>query len=385
MAASPRISSSKLPGLETSIFTVMSRYAHEHEAINLSQGYPDFEPDPHLLDLVNQAMRDGYNQYAPMAGIYSLREAITEKCANQFGVQYDPEHEITVTAGATEAIYSTITALVQTGDEVIVLKPAYDCYEPAIRASGGIPVPVQMKGKAYDVDWNEFRSRIGPKTKMVIINTPHNPSGKVFSRSDMEELEKSLSDTDIVLLSDEVYEHIVFDATPHISAAMLPGLQERSIVCFSFGKTFHTTGWKMGYCLAPRELMKEVQKIHEYNVFSTNHPIQRALAEYLKEPAHYLQLSPFFQEKRDFFLQGLEGTKFKAIPSAGTYFQLVDYSAYSDEPDIEFAKRITRDYKVASIPVSVFNLNKEDRKQVRFCFAKKKDTLSRALEILQKI
>lgn len=385
MAHSPRIPSSKLPGLETSIFTVMSRLAQEQGAINLSQGYPDFKPDPYLLDLVTQAMREGYNQYAPMAGIYSLRETIAEKCANLFGVQYDPGHEITVTAGATEAIYSTITAFVQQGDEVIILKPAYDCYEPAIMASGGIPVPVQMKGKSYDIDWDEFRSSIGPKTKMVIINTPHNPSGKVFSRSDMEELEKSLADTDIILLSDEVYEHIVFDGIPHISAAMLPRLRERSVVCFSFGKTFHTTGWKMGYCLAPRELMREVQKIHEYNVFSTNHPIQRALAEYLKNPEHYLQLGPFFQEKRDFFLQGLEGTKFRAIPSAGTYFQLVDYSAYSDEADIEFAKRITREHKVASIPVSVFNLNREDRKQVRFCFAKKKDTLSMALEILQKI
>lgn len=385
MAATPRITSSKLPGLETSIFTVMSRFAHEHGAINLSQGYPDFPPDPHLLELVSQAMRDGYNQYAPMAGIYSLREAITKKCANLFGVEYDPEHEITVTAGATEAIYSTITALVQQGDEVIIFKPAYDCYEPAIHASGGISVPVQMKGKTYDIAWDEFRSAISPKTKMVIINTPHNPSGKVFSRSDMEELEKSLTHTDIILLSDEVYEHIVFDSIPHISAAMLPGLQERSIVCFSFGKTFHTTGWKMGYCLAPRELMKEVQKIHEYNVFSTNHPIQRALATYLKKPEHYLQLGPFFQEKRDYFLSGLSGTKFKFSPSAGTYFQLVDYSELSDESDIDFAKRMAREYKVASIPVSVFNLNREDRKQVRFCFAKEKDTLSRALDILQTV
>lgn len=385
MAAIPRILSSKLPGLETSIFTVMSRLAHQEGAINLSQGFPDFKPDPHLLDLVNQAMREGYNQYAPMAGIYSLREVIAEKCKRQFGVTYDPAHEITVTAGATQAIYSSITALVRKGDEVIIFKPAYDCYEPAIHASGGKSVPVQMKGKTYDIDWDEFRSKLSSKTKLVIINTPHNPSGKVFSRVDMEELDRSLADTNIIVLSDEVYEHIVFDDIPHISAAMLPGLYERSIICFSFGKTFHTTGWKMGYCLAPKAIMVEMQKIHEYNVYSTNHPVQRALAAYLKDPEHYLQLGPFFQEKRDYFLAGLTGTKFKAIPSAGTYFQLVDYSELSDEADIAFAKRITREYKVASIPVSVFNLNREDRQQVRFCFAKEKDTLSRALEILQKI
>lgn len=385
MAFSTRNIRSKLPGLETSIFTIMSQLAHEEGAINLSQGFPDFKPDPHLLDLVNNAMREGHNQYAPMAGIYSLREVIAEKCQRQFGVYYDPAHEITVTAGATQAIYSTITALVSKGDEVIIFKPAYDCYEPAIHASGGISVPVQMKGKSYDIDWEVFRSKISSKTKMVIINTPHNPSGKVFSQSDMEELDKSLSDTDIIVLSDEVYEHIVFDDIPHISAAMVPGLKERSLVCFSFGKTFHTTGWKMGYCLAPKALMAEMQKIHEYNVYSTNHPIQRALAAYLKIPEHYLQLGPFFQEKRDYFLEGLWGTKFKATPSAGTYFQLVDYAALSDEGDVAFAKRLTREYKVASIPVSVFNLDREDRQQVRFCFAKEKDTLSRSLEILQAI
>lgn len=385
MAQTPPNVSSKLPGLETSIFTVMSRLAHQEGAINLSQGFPDFAPDPHLLDLVNQAMREGHNQYAPMAGIYGLREVIAEKCERQFGVSYDPNSEITVTAGATQAIYSSITALVRKGDEVIIFKPAYDCYEPAIHASGGISVPVQMKGKTYDIDWDDFRSKLSSKTKLVIINTPHNPSGKVFSLADMQELERSLSDTNIIVLSDEVYEHIVFDNIPHIGAAMIPGLQERSIICFSFGKTFHTTGWKMGYCLAPKALMEEMQKIHEYNVYSTNHPFQRALAAYLKKPDHYEQLGPFFQQKRDYFLQGLSDTKFQAIPSAGTYFQLVDYSAISDEGDIEFAKRLTREFKVASIPVSVFNLNREDRQQVRFCFAKEKDTLSRALDILQTV
>ena len=385
MGVTPRIKTSKLPGLDSSIFTIMSRLAHKEGAINLSQGFPDFAPDSHLLDLVNQAMREGHNQYAPMAGIYSLREVIAQKCEQQFGVSYNPAYEITVTAGATQAIYSSITALVSKGDEVIIFKPAYDCYEPAIHASGGISIPVQMKGKTYEIDWEDFRSKLSSKTKLAIINTPHNPSGKVFSRRDMEELSESLKETDIIVLSDEVYEHIVFDQTPHISAAMIPGLQERSIICFSFGKTFHTTGWKMGYCLAPKALMKEMQKIHEYNVYSTNHPIQRALAEYLKEPAHYLQLGPFFQEKRDYFLKGLSGTKFKATPSSGTYFQLVDYSGISDEGDVEFAKRLTREFKVASIPVSIFNLNREDRQQVRFCFAKKKDTLSKALDVLQTI
>jgi len=376
---------SKLPNFKTSIFTIMSQLAHEENAINLSQGFPNFDPDPHLLDLVDQAMREGYNQYAPMAGIYSLREALAQKCYDQFGVAYDPAHEINVTAGATQAIYTTLTAFVQAGDEVIIFKPAYDCYEPAILASGGISVPIQMKGKDYKVDWDEFRSKLTPRTRMVVINTPHNPSGAVFSMEDMQELETCLRGTDILVLSDEVYEHLVFDNKKHVSAAMLPGLKERSLICYSFGKTFHTTGWKMGYCLAPKYLMKEFQKVHEYNVFSVNHPIQKALAAYLKNPDHYLNLGPFFQEKRDFFLKGLGGSSFKWTPSAGTYFQLLDYSAISDEPDVAFAKRLTRENKVASIPVSVFNLNNEDRKQLRFCFAKTKDTLSKALDILQKL
>ncbi|NND15452.1 MAG: aminotransferase class I/II-fold pyridoxal phosphate-dependent enzyme [Eudoraea sp.] len=375
---------SKLPDFKTSIFTIMSQLAHEENAINLSQGFPNFEPDSHLLDLVDKAMREGFNQYAPMAGIYSLREGIANKCKQQFGVYYDPAHEINVTAGATQAIYTTLTAFVQPGDEVIIFKPAYDCYEPAILASGGISIPIQMRGKDYKVDWEEFRSRLTSRTRMVVINTPHNPSGAVFSKEDMQALEASLAGTDILVLSDEVYEHIVFDNNTHISAAMLPGLRERSLICYSFGKTFHTTGWKMGYCLAPKNLMKEFQKVHEYNVFSVNHPIQKALAVYISSPEHYLDLGPFFQKKRDFFLSGLEGSSFRWTPSSGTYFQLLDYSAISDEADVEFAKRLTREYKVASIPVSVFNLKNEDRKQLRFCFAKRQDTLSKALEILQK-
>ncbi|MDH3697541.1 MAG: methionine aminotransferase [Flavobacteriaceae bacterium] len=376
---------SKLPDFKTSIFTIMSQLAHEENAINLSQGFPNFDPDPHLLDLVDHAMREGFNQYAPMAGIYSLREGLAKKCQDQFGVAYDPAHEINITAGATQAIYTTLTAFVQDGDEVIIFKPAYDCYEPAILASGGISVPIQMKGKDYKVDWNEFRSSLTPRTRMVVINTPHNPSGAVFSKEDMQELETSLRGTDILVLSDEVYEHIVFDDKRHISAAMLPGLKERSLICYSFGKTFHTTGWKMGYCLAPKYLLKEFQKVHEYNVFSVNHPVQRALATYLQNPEHYLDLGPFFQKKRDYFLKGLEGSSFKWTPSAGTYFQLLDYSAISDEPDLEYAKRLTREFKVASIPVSVFNLDNEDRKQLRFCFAKTQDTLSKALDILHKL
>lgn len=375
---------SKLPVLKESIFTTMSGLAHKHKAINLSQGFPNFEPDPKLLDLVNKAMRDGYNQYAPLGGIYSLREIIAEKINSLYGAHYDPETEITITVGATQAIYTAISALVWPTDEVLVLKPAYDCYEPAILSNGGTPVYLQLKPKTFEVDWKEFRNKISSRTRMVIINTPHNPSGKVWSKSEMLKLQACLKDTDIVLLSDEVYEHIVFDSHEHASASKFSDLASRSIVCASFGKTFHVTGWKMGYCAAPAVLMQEIRKIHEFNVFCTNHPIQKALATYLKEPAHYLNLGPFFQGKRDFFLADLSQTAFKFTPAEGTYFQLLDYSEISTEKDVDFAKRLAIDYGLASIPTSVFNVDGEDHKQLRFCFAKKEETLVRAIEILKK-
>ncbi len=363
----------------------MSLLAHEQGAINLSQGFPNFEPDPKLIALVSRAMADGYNQYAPMGGIYSLREAISQKIQSLYGKKYHPKSEITITVGATQAIYTSIAAFIRPGDEVIVLKPAYDCYEPAIKAHGGHAVLLQLEPKDYSVDWDAFKGLLTPRTRMVIINTPHNPSGRTFSREDMHELQSALKDSNILVLSDEVYEHIVFDGAEHQSVSRFPDLASRSLVCASFGKTFHVTGWKMGYCAAPDYLMKEFQKIHEFNVFCANHPVQRALAEYLKTPRHYLNLGAFFQQKRDLFLSGLHGSRFKYTPAEGTYFQLLDYSDISDEHDVAFAKRLAVEKGVASIPVSVFNKDRTDHKQLRFCFAKTDDTLFAATEILKRL
>ncbi len=377
--------SSKLPKHQTSIFSVMGKMARDHGAVNMSQGYPNFETDERLKDLVAKAMKDGYNQYAPLAGIPQLREQIVNKIESLHNKRYDPNKEITVTNGATQALFLAITAFVQQGDEVIVLKPAYDSYEPAIELNGGKPVLVQMKGKDYEVDWNEVREKISSKTRMIIINTPHNPSGKIFSKEDMQQLEALLKGTDIILLSDEVYEHIIFDEMQHHSASSFPGLAERAVVCASFGKTFHNTGWKMGYCVAPSELMAEIWKVMEVNVFCVHHPTQRAFAEYLQEPAHYLQLGKFYQEKRDRFLELIKDTAFKAVPAQGTYFQLLDYSEITQEHDVDFARRLITEYNLASIPVSVFNKDQVDQKQLRFCFAKTEETLVEAAEILKKL
>ncbi|MBT8184709.1 MAG: methionine aminotransferase [Eudoraea sp.] len=382
MASSISGLTSKLPQLPTSIFTVMSGLAKKHNALNLSQGFPDFNTDSSLIDLVTKAMKDGHNQYAPMRGIFSLREVISEKIESLYAAKYHPETEITVTVGATEAIYSTISAFVWPGDEVVVFKPAYDCYEPAIIANGGIPVFVQMKGKSFEIDWGNLRSKLNDKTRMVIINSPHNPSGSVFSKADMLQLQQSLKDTNVLVLSDEAYEHITFEGADHQSVALFPDLVSRSIICASFGKTFHSTGWKMGYCAAPKALMKEVQKIHEFNVFSVNHPVQIALAQYLKDPQHYLGLGAFFQRKRDLFLNAISSSRFNFIPSQGTYFQLLDYTEITDEHDVALAERLTIEKGLASIPISVFNYDGEDNKQLRFCFAKTDETLLRAAEIL---
>ena len=385
MKSSAHNLTSKLPKLPESIFTTMSRLAKEHNAINISQGFPNFEPDPVLIQLVAKAMKDGYNQYAPLGGIYSLKEVIAEKIALLYGANYNPQSEITITVGATQAIFTAISALVWPNDEVIVLKPAYDCYEPAIKANGGIPVLIQLTGKDYSIDWDAFKAHLSDKTRMVIINTPHNPSGMVFSSSDMLMLQNCLKDTNIILLSDEVYEHIVFDNNSHESASKYPDLASRSIVCASFGKTFHATGWKMGYCAAPAELMKEFQKIHEFNVFCVNHPFQRALAEYLKQPAHYLDLGSFYQEKRDLFLTAIKNSRFKFTPAQGTYFQLLDFSEITDESDIAFAERLVKEFGIACIPISVFNKDLADNKQIRICFAKTTDTLVKAAEIITTI
>ena len=373
---------SKLPRTGTTIFTLMSKMAQQHDAINLSQGFPNFEVDPKLIELVNQAMKNGHNQYAPMAGLFSLREIIAEKVERLYQKSYSPEHEITITSGATQAIFTAIAAVIRPGDEVIVFKPAYDSYEPSIEIFGGTVVPIQLQAPHFTPDWDEVASKINDKTKMVIINSPHNPSGTIWDKEDMLKLENHLKHTNILLLSDEVYEHIIFDDATHQSACMFPGLAERGFITASFGKTFHTTGWKMGYCLAPKVLMEEFRKVHQFNVFCSNHPIQSALSEYLKQPEHYEALPHFYQQKRDLFLSLLKGSKFTFTPSAGTYFQLLDYSAITDERDVDFAERLTKDYKIASIPTSVFNLNQQDNKLLRFCFAKTDDTLKRAAEIL---
>lgn len=377
--------SSKLPGHKTSIFTVMSKMAHDYNAVNLSQGYPNFETDEHLKNLVTKAMKNGYNQYAPLAGTSDLREQIVQKIENLHGRKYSKDSEVTVTDGATQALYLAITAFVKQGDEVIVLKPAYDSYEPAIKLAGGTPVLIQLKGKDYQVDWEEVQAKISSKTRMLIINTPHNPSGNVFSKEDMLRLQEILRDTNVILLSDEVYEHIVFDEAKHQSASAFPELAARAIVCASFGKTFHNTGWKMGYCVAPEALMKEMQKVMEVNVFCVHHPTQKAFAEYLQEPRHYLGLGKFYQEKRDYFLSLLEGSRFKFTASKGTYFQLLDYSEISNESDVQFAEKLIREYGLASIPVSVFNKDEIDHRQLRFCFAKTNETLEQAAEILRKV
>jgi methionine aminotransferase len=376
---------SKLPNIETTIFTVMSGLANKHEAINLSQGFPNFKSDQKLIDLVSKAMNSGYNQYALMPGNMELREAIAKKFDLLYGSSYHPESEITITAGATQAIYDVITAFVRADDEVIIFKPAYDCYEPSIQINGGKPVSIQLKAPNYQVDWEEMKQKISSKTKMIIINTPHNPSGTIFSEADMLKLQEITKNTNIIVLSDEVYEHIVFDGEKHQSACLFPDLKSRSFITASFGKTFHNTGWKTGYCCAPKELMEEFRKMHQFNVFSVNHPVQKGLADYMQDPNTYLGLSEFFQEKRDLFLSLIIDSRFKFKPSQGTYFQVLDYSKITQEYDVDYAKRLTIENGLASIPLSVFNDNQLDNKVLRFCFAKTDDTLKKAGDILNEI
>lgn len=373
---------SKLPKVKTTIFTKVGNMAREHDALDLSQGFPNFEADPELFSLVNDAMKKGFNQYAPMQGYFGLREVISEKIESLHGQQYHPDNEITVTVGATQAIYTAITAFIHPGDEVMVIKPAYDCYEPVIALNGGTPILLQTEAPDYKIDWNAFKNRLSSKTKMVIINSPHNPSGKILSEKDMLRLQEILKDTNILVLSDEVYEHIVFDGLQHHSVSKFPGLAERSFVCASFGKTFHVTGWKIGYCVAPAMLMQEFRKVHQFAVFCVDHPVQRALTTYLKNPEHYLSLNDFYQRKRDVFLKGLSESKFKFTPSEGTYFQLLNYTSISRESDEEFAKKLIVDHKLACIPISSFNVNHRDDMVLRFCFAKKEESLKKAIEIL---
>lgn len=376
---------SKLPRVGTTIFTVMSRLAQEHGAINLSQGFPDFDCAPELRALVTKYINAGLNQYPPMAGVPGLRVAVAEKVERLYGAAYDPEHEVTIVPGATYGIYTAMAALVRPGDEVILFEPAYDSYAPAVEVHGGIPVYVQLTYPEYAIDWAAVQRAITPRTRAIIINTPNNPTASVLSAEDMRLLDGMLRDTNVIVVSDEVYEHIVFDGHRHQSVARMPGLADRSFIVSSFGKTYHVTGWKMGYVLAPRELMAEFRKVHQFNVFVANGPIQHALAEYMQDRDAYLSLAAFYQRKRDYFLKCLEGSRFVPLPSRGTFFQNLRYDAISDERDTDLAVRLTRDHGIASIPVSVFYREPPAHKVLRFCFAKSEDTLAQGAEILRRI
>lgn len=363
----------------------MSALARQYNAVNLSQGFPDFDCDPRLIELVNQAMKKGFNQYANMAGNEMLRESLAEKIQSQYTKVLDPDTEITITAGATQAIFTAIHAFVKENDEVIIFEPAYDCYEPAILLAGGKAIHFQLSFPDYSINWDDLKKLIRRQTKMIIINTPHNPSGAVLNAFDMMQLEKILDGTDILVLSDEVYEHIIFDQLEHQSVLRFPKLAARSLVVYSFGKTFHATGWKMGYVVAPEYLMKEFRKVHQFVVFSVHSAVQQALAEYIGDKSTYLGISSFYEEKRNLFRQGLKGSKFVLLPCQGTYFQLLSYKNIADEDDVSFAERLTKQHKIASIPLSVFYNYKTNNKVLRFCVAKKNETLQKALEILHKV
>ncbi len=376
---------SRLPHVGTTIFTVMSALAQQCGAINLGQGFPDFDPDPALLDAVNAAMRAGHNQYPPMAGIPQLRAALAEKIAGLHGVMYDPDDEITITAGATQALLTAILAVVHPGDEVIVLTPAYDSYAPAIELAGGVPRFIKLDAN-YRPDFAAIAAAISPRTRALLVNSPHNPSGRIWTLEDVQRLRALLAPTNIVLIADEVYEHMVFDGQRHHSMAADPSLAARSFVVSSFGKTYHVTGWKVGMVAAPRELMREFRKVHQFNVFTVNTPMQHALAHYLRtKPEAHQQLAAFYQAKRDRFRQGLAATKLRLLPCEGTYFQCADYSALSDLPEAEFCQWLTREVGVVAIPLSAFHPQPEERQTVRFCFAKREATLDAALQSLAKI
>ena len=377
---------SKQPHIGTTIFTVMSKLANDHGALNLSQGFPNFECSPKLIELVEKYLRKGMNQYAPLSGIQPLREIIAQKTSDLYGISYHPDQEVTIVSGATEALYAAITAVVQTGDEVILLEPNYDSYEPAVRLNGGIPVYVTLTPENnYQIDWNVVKAKITEKTKLILLNTPHNPTGTVMSKDDLEQLAAIVKDTNIFIVSDEVYEHIIFDGHHHWSPIRHPELQKRTFVCGSFGKTFHVTGWKVGYCLAPPQLSEEFRKVHQWLTFSTVTPIQYALAEFLQEPDNYLSVSQFYQEKRDKFIACIQGSRFEWIPASGSFFQCVNYANITDENDLALAQRLTKEIGVASIPVSVFYHQKNDYKILRFCFAKDDQTLEIAGERLSKL
>jgi methionine transaminase len=376
---------SKLPDVGITIFSVMSQLAAEADAINLSQGFPDYDCSPRLIELVDKHMNTGKNQYAPMPGLLSLRERIAEKENDLHGSNYNPDTEVTVTAGGTQAIFTALTTVIRPNDEVIIFEPAYDCYAPTIRLLGGIVKSQELNPPNYSIDWQMVKNLITSKTRMIILNSPHNPTGMVLNEDDIKQLISITHNSDIIILSDEVYEHLIFDGKQHLSMARYPQLRERSFIVASFGKLFHNTGWKTGYCLSPAWLMAEFRKVHQFMVFSVNTPIQYAIAEFLDDKNSYLELSEFYQQKRDLFIRLMKQTRFDLLPCQGSYFQAVQYSKITDEKDVDFAKRITREFGVASIPVSAFYSEDTDHHVLRFCFAKKQETLKKAVERLAKI
>ena len=382
--ATPVISS-RLPQVGTTIFTVMSALATEHGAVNLGQGFPDFDCDPALIDAVNQAMKAGHNQYPPMAGLLALREMVAQKVATLYGHTYDPAQEITITAGATQAIITAILCAVHPGDEVVVLEPCYDSYAPNIELAGGKVVRVPLTPRTFRPDFAALAAALTPRTRALIINSPHNPSATVWTREEMQRLAALLAPTDILLISDEVYEHMVFDQAPHVSASCIPELAERAFVVSSFGKTFHVTGWKVGTVCAPAALTAEFRKVHQFNVFTVNTPVQMGIAQYLKSSEPYISLPAFYQRKRDLFVEGLKKTRLKPLHTQGTYFQCVDYSQVSDLPEAQFCRWLTTQAGVAAIPLSAFYDAGFEQGLVRLCFAKKDDTLVQALDRLQRI
>ncbi|TKC02445.1 methionine aminotransferase [Pedobacter cryotolerans] len=376
---------SKLPTVGTTIFSVMSKLAQEHNAINLSQGFPDYPTDPKLIALINDAMLAGHNQYAPMVGSAILKEIVAKKMIAHYGAKYNEETEITITAGGTQAIFTAIASVINPGDEVIIFEPAYDCYAPTVKLFGGLVKPFTLHAPDYTIDWEMVKKLFSANTRMIILNSPQNPTGSILSKTDIEALIKLTKDTDVLILSDEVYEHVIFDDAQHESIARYPELRDRSFIIASFGKLLHTTGWKLGYCLAPIKLTSEFRKVHQFNVFSVNTPMQIGIANYLANDQIYRDISLFFQQKRDLFRTLLSETKFKLLPCKGSYFQCVSFAHLTDESDIEFAKRIITEFGVASIPVSAFYTNKTDDKILRFCFAKEQKTLEAAVEKLKKI
>lgn len=376
----------KLPGKGTTIFTIMTKMAQNYGAINLSQGFPDFDGPPALRERVAYHMNHGHNQYAPLAGVPELREQIAAKVLELYGREIDPDSEVCVTPGATEAIFAIITAVVHPGDEVIIFDPAYDCYEPGVTLNGGVTKHISLLYPEFTIDWQQVRQAITERTRLIILNTPQNPTGTVWNENDIQQLREAIAGRDIHILSDEVYEHIRFDGRRHLSLLRYPDLADRTFTVSSFGKTYHATGWRVGYCIAPEAMMREFLRIHQFINFSTNTPLQYALADFLAGGSlHHHELADFYQQKRDLFCQLMDATRFKLIPSAGTYFQVADYSAISDEPDTDFSARVTREYKVGSIPMSVFYKSPPDQHILRFCFAKHDDTLRAAVDQLQKI